>query len=145
MGQGNWALCKLWSLDPCRFSSTTQLAKNSNSDLHFFLLIQSVNQAHTTYWAVIRVVPYAGRLCAFTPQSLIPFSRYHHFSFPCELCILSALQNFRLLWLRLFWFQPFAFRILHRLLTVANHFGPPSPFMAVRHALVQLGAFHVQV
>ena len=36
MGQGNWALCKLWSLDPCRFSSTTQLAKNSNSDLHVF-------------------------------------------------------------------------------------------------------------
>ena len=38
------------------------------------LISTQPDQAHTTYWAVIRVVPYAGRLCAFTPQSLIPFS-----------------------------------------------------------------------
>ena len=37
------------------------------------LISTQPDQAHTTYWAVIRVVPYAGRLCAFTPQSLIPF------------------------------------------------------------------------
>ena len=59
MGQGNWALCKLWSLDPCRFSSTTQLAKTSNSDLHFFF---SSNQSikHTQHigpWSGLYPMP----------------------------------------------------------------------------------------